>query len=119
MLMNKKQLRTSRTVLPTFQTFCPDGVHFAQTVVHFSHFQNQAKKRGVFGWGWVGLGVFLVHTYLRKGFVTAEERTGVGGGILGKMRPHLGTIRPIWANCTKSGQTCSRIGQKKFNHPEF
>ena len=67
----------------------------------------------------MGLGVFLVHTYLRKGFVTAEERTGVGGGILGKMRPHLGTIRPIWANCTKSGQTCSRIGQKKFNHPEF
>ena len=45
-------LPTSRTVLPTFQTFYPDGVHFAQTVVHFAHFQNQARKRGVLGWGW-------------------------------------------------------------------
>ena len=32
------------------------------------------------------------------------------------MRPHLGKMRPIWAICTKSGQKCSRIGQKKFNH---
>ena len=24
--------------------------------------------------------------------------------------------RPIWAVCTKSGQNCSRIGPKKFNH---
>ena len=50
-LMNNFFLPTSRKVLPTFQTFCPDGVHFAQTVVHFAHFQNQARKRGVFGWG--------------------------------------------------------------------
>ena len=35
---------TSKNVLPTFQTFCPDGDHFAQTVVHFAHFQNQARK---------------------------------------------------------------------------
>ena len=115
--MNKFFLPTSRTVLPIFQTFCPDGVYFAQTAVHFAHFQNQAKKRGVLGWG---CGLFLVCTYPRKGFVTAEWRTGVGGGILGKkcrkMRPHLGKMRYIWANCTKSGQKCSRIGQKKFNH---
>ena len=32
------------------------------------------------------------------------------------MRPHLGKMRPIWAICTKSGQKCSRIGQKKYNH---
>ena len=25
-------------------------------------------------------------------------------------------MRPIWAICTKSGQKCSRIGQKKYNH---
>ena len=43
-------LPTSRNVLPTFQTFCPGGVHFAQTVVHFAHFQVQARKRGVLGW---------------------------------------------------------------------
>ena len=54
-------LSTSRTVLPTFQTFCPDGVRFAQTVVHFAHFQVR-----------VGLGVFCVRIFPQKGFVTAE-----------------------------------------------
>ena len=34
----------------------------------------------------------------------------VGGGILCKMRPHLGKMRPIWAICMKSGYRCSRIG---------
>ena len=43
---------TSRKVLPTFQTFCPVGVQIAQTVVHFAHFQVQARKRGVLGWAW-------------------------------------------------------------------
>ena len=57
-VMNNFFLPTSRKVLPTFQTFCPDGVHFAQTVVHFVHFQNQARKRGVLGWGW-GCFVFV------------------------------------------------------------
>ena len=56
--MNKKKLPTSRNVLPTFQTFCPDGVRFAQTVIHFANFQNQARKRGVFGWDW-GCFVFV------------------------------------------------------------
>ena len=32
------------------------------------------------------------------------------------MRPHLGKMRLTWAICTKSGQKCSRIGGKKFNH---
>ena len=41
---------TSRKVLPTFQTFCPVGVQIAQTVVHFAHFQVQARKTGVLGW---------------------------------------------------------------------
>ena len=45
--MNKFFLPTSRKVLPTFQTFCPVGVHFAQMVVDFAHFQVQARKRGV------------------------------------------------------------------------
>ena len=42
----------SRKVLSTFQTFCPVGDRFAQTVVHFAHFQVQVRK-GVF-WGGVG-----------------------------------------------------------------
>ena len=59
-------LPTSRKVLPTFQTFCPVGVHFAQMVVDFAHFQVQARKRGVLGCGW------RCFVYPRKGFVTAE-----------------------------------------------
>ena len=35
---------------------------------------------------------------------------------VGKKRPHLGTLDPIWAKCSKSGQNFSRIGQKKFIH---
>ena len=50
--INNFFLPTSRNLLPTFQTFCPVGVHLAQTVVHFAHFQVQARKTGVFGWGW-------------------------------------------------------------------
>ena len=41
-----------------------------------------------------------------------ESRTGVGGGILGKMRPYLGKMRPVLAIYTKSGHKCSRIGGK-------
>ena len=56
---------------------------------------------------WVGLGMFCLCTYLRKSFVTAEQRSGFC--ILGKMRPG-----PIWTICTKSEQKCSSIGNKKF-----
>ena len=41
--MNIFLLPTSRNVLPTFQTFCPDGVQTAQTLVHFAKFQVQAR----------------------------------------------------------------------------
>ena len=37
--MNKFLLLTSRKVLPTLRTFCPNGVQNAQTVVHFAHFR--------------------------------------------------------------------------------
>ena len=67
-LYEKNKQPTSRTILPTFQTFCPVGLHFAQTVVHFAHFQVQARTTGVIGWGW---GVSC--TYIsQKGCVTAE-----------------------------------------------
>ena len=41
-------LPTSRNVLSTFQTYCPVGVQIAQMVVHFAHFQVQARKGGCF-----------------------------------------------------------------------
>ena len=56
--MNNFFLPTSRKVLPTFQKICPLGVQFAQMVVHFVHFQVQARKRGVLGWVW-GCFVYL------------------------------------------------------------
>ena len=31
---------------------------------------------------------------------------------MGKLRHHLGKMRPIWAICMKSGQKCSRIKKK-------
>ena len=51
--------------------------------------------------------------------VTAEYRTVVGGGILGKMRPHLGKMRPIWAICTKSGKSAQELGKKIFDHVDW
>ena len=53
-LMKKNFLPISRNVFPTFQTCCPVGVQVDQTVVHFAHFQVQARKRGVLGGGVLG-----------------------------------------------------------------
>ena len=66
--MNIFFLPTSRKVLPTFLTFWPDGVLIAQTVVHFIHFQVQARKRGVLEWV---LGCF-VYIHIPKRSVLAE-----------------------------------------------
>ena len=41
--MNKFFLPISRKVLPTFRTFCPDGVWSAQMGSLFAHFQVQAR----------------------------------------------------------------------------
>ena len=49
--------------LPTFEAFFSVRVHFAQRLVHFAHFQLQARS--------VGLGKFRVCTYPRKDFVLA------------------------------------------------
>ena len=62
--MNIFFLPTSRKILPTFQTFCPVGIQFSQTVVHFAPFQVQARKRVVLGWG---LGCFEYVHILEKG----------------------------------------------------
>ena len=61
----------------------------------------------------MGLGVFCVLTYPQKGSV---QGLGNLGWYSGQMRPHPGKMRPIWAICMKSGQKCSRIGGKNFNH---
>ena len=58
------------------------------------------------------LGMFCVGTYPRKVCVTAD-------GILGKMLPSLGKMKPILVIYTKSGQKFTRIGEGKFNHGMF
>ena len=98
-------LPTSKTKLSTFQTFCPVGVQFGQTVVHFAHFQVQARKGSVLGWGWGVLCSYIFPRGVCDGWV--KKRV-----FLGKMRPHLGKTRPMWAICTKNWQNCSRIGGK-------
>ena len=35
---------------------------------------------------------------------------------VGKQRPHLGTLDPMWAKCSKRGQNFSTSGQNKFIH---
>ena len=57
--MNKLFLHTSRIFLSTFETFCPAGVQIALTVVHFAHFQIQARKRESKGWLGVAWGCFV------------------------------------------------------------
>ena len=54
---------------------------------------------------WVGLGMFCV--LIKK---------MSWGGILGKLRPHLGKLRPIWAICSnfvrKVGKSALELGGK-------
>ena len=65
---------------PLLETFCQLFNHFAQmgsilprqhcnTAVHFAYFQKSGQEKGCFG---VGLQVFRVRTYPRKGLVMAE-----------------------------------------------
>ena len=98
---------SSSIFLPSWGPGCQDGSSFCPL-------SGSGQEKGCFG---VGLGVFCVRTYPRKGCVTAEQRTRIGNGILGKMRLHLGKMRlhlckmrPIWAIWTKSGQKCCKIG---------
>ena len=57
-------------------------------------------------WAW---GCF-VYVHIPKGVCDGCVTIRGCGGILGKMLPHLGKMRSIWAICTKNGQKCSRIG---------
>ena len=51
-----------------------------------------------------------------RGVRRLSKERGMGVVILGKMRPHLGKMRPICAICTKSGQSALELGIQKFNH---
>ena len=94
-------LPTSWKVLSTFWTFFPDGVQVAQTVVHFSHFQVQARKGGVLGWV---LGCLC--TYISDVWRWSKEQ-GLGVVFWAK-------LDPIWAKGDPSGPKCSRIGKNKI-----
>ena len=99
--------------LPTFPKICPGGVHIAQTVVPFAHFQVQTRKRGALWWAW---GCFrYVHIPERSVWrLSKEQRLMVV--FCAKWDPIWAKWDPIWANYTKNGQKCPRIGKKKCNH---
>ena len=92
-LKNHFFLPTSRKVLSTFQKICPVGVQFAQTVVHFAHFQVQARKSGVLGWGW---GCFVS--------VHVPERS------LWRLSKEQGLMVIFWAKWDPSGQFVRKVG---------
>ena len=94
-------LPTSRKDLSTFQTNCPDGVQVSQTVVHFAHFQVQARKRDVWGWGW---GCFV--------YVHIPER------VVWRLSKDQGLVvvfwaewDPIWAKWDPSGQSVQKVNK--------
>ena len=93
-------LPTSKTKLSTFQTFCPVGVQFGQTVVHFAHFQVQARKGSVLGWGW---GVLCSYIFPR----------GVCDGWVKKRvwKWYSGQNDPIWGKRDPCGQFVRKIGK--------
>ena len=105
-------LPTSRKVLPTFQTFCSVGIHFAQTVLHFAHFQNQATKRCVLGWV---LRCFVYLHISERGLLRLSKEQGLEEVFWAKWDP-------IWAKWDPSGQFVLKVGKSplelggKFNH---
>ena len=99
--MNKFFLPTSRKVLPTFQIFCPIGVQIAQKVVHFAHFQVQARKKGGLGWA---LGRFVYVHIPERGVWHLSKEQGLGVVFWAKWYP-------IWAKWDPSGQFVRKVGK--------
>ena len=93
---------TSRFFFATFQTYCPVGVSICPDGSSFYPLSSSGQGKECIR---VGLGFFCVCTYPRKGRVTAEKRTEVGGGFLGKMRPCLGKTH-------KMGKGALQLGKK-------
>ena len=94
-------LPTSINILPTFQTFWSDGVHFAKKVVHFAHFQYQARKRGVLGWGW---GCFVYVHIPERGLRRLSKEQGLLVVFWAKWDP-------IWAKWDPSGKFVLKVGK--------
>ena len=82
-------------ILPSWGQGCPDCNSVSNILPTFKF---RARKKSVFGWCW------WCFVYVH---IPVNDR--VGDGFLGQMRP-------LWAICTKSGQKCSSIGGKEFNH---
>ena len=108
--MNKKNYPLLENFCLLFKHFAQLGVHVAETVLHFAHFQVQAKKE--VSWGGVG-GVLC--TYIsQKGVCDCSVKnrgwwwySGQNETPSGQNEIHLGNLYK------KSGQKCLRIGRKK------
>ena len=117
--MNKFFLPTSRKVLTTFQTFCPVGVHMAQTVVHFAHFQVQglqARKRGVLGWA---LGRFVYVHIPERGVWRLSKEQGLVVVVWANWDPILAKWDPTGQFVPKMGKSALELRKKNFQSSKW
>ena len=95
----------SRKNLSTFQTFCPVGVQFVQTVVQFAHFHVQARKRGVLFWGW---GCLVYIDIRERALRRLSKEQGLRVVLWAKWDPygqnetHMGNLCEKWAKVLKN-----------------
>ena len=92
--MNISFLPTSRKVLPTVQTFCPDGVQIAQTVIHFEPLSSSGQEKGCFGVG--SGGVLCMYISPKRGCDGSVKNRGCRW-YSGKNEIHLGNVYEKWA----------------------
>ena len=95
---------TSWSVLSTFKHICPVGIQI-QTLVNFAHFQVQARKRGVLGWGcWC----FVYINIPERCFWLLSKEQGLVVVFWAK-------CDPIWAKWDPSG-LCMKNHYLQINH---
>ena len=99
---------TSRKGLFTFQAFCPRGSPGCPDCSSFCPLRDQARKRGVLGWGW---GCFACVHIPERGVWLLSKEQGLGVVFWAKWEP----IRAKWDPSEKFVRKMGhRIGGKKY-----
>ena len=96
-----------------FEIFCPVGVQIPQTVVHFAHFQVQARKRGVLGWAW---GCSVYWHISKRGVWRLSKQQGLGVVFWAKWDPIWAKWDPSRQIVQEVGKSALELGKKIPNH---